>query len=363
MNSVLTIDLRMLRASGIGTYLVHLIPLVVTNHPEIKFNLLGRVEELLQYPWVEGKNIVLFNCCSRIYSIAEQLELFQKIQKETTLFWSPHYNIPLLYRGKLLVTVHDVCHLAMPHLTGGIHKQVYAKGMFSALSHKANSILCVSKFSKDEMLRVTGNNHPSIHFVYNGISSQWFHIQKQQNPHQKPYLLFVGNVKPHKNLGRLLQAFHLVFDKLPHDLLLVGKKEGFLTGDPYVAAMAAELSDRVHFTGYVDDKVLQQYFVHADALIFPSLYEGFGLPPLEAMACGCPVIVSDAASLPEVCGDAALYCNPYSPEDIATKISILIANPSLREELRQKGLERAKQFSWEKCAHETFAVIKKTLSS
>jgi len=363
MSPVITVDVRMLHASGIGTYLCHLLPLVISYHPKVKFNLLGKVEELGQYSWTEAENVVLSDCSSPIYSVAEQFKLFQRIPSETNLFWSPHYNIPLLYSGKLLVTVHDVCHLAMPHLTGGLHKQIYAKGMISALSYKANAILCVSNFSKHEVLRMAGNNPLRVHSVYNGVSAQWFHIQKEQKPHKKPYLLFVGNVKPHKNLGRLLQAFQLVFEKLPHDLLLVGKKEGFLTGDHYVAAKAAELSDRVHFTGYVEDKALQQYFVHADALVFPSLYEGFGLPVLEAMACGCPVLASKAASFPEVCGDAALYCDPYSPEDIAEKISLLIADPSLREELRHKGRKRARQFSWEKCARETFAVIETVLDS
>lgn len=115
--------------------------------------------------------------------------------------------------------------------------------------------------------------------------------------------------------------------------------------------------------GYVSDAELRALYEHAACFVYPSFYEGFGLPPLEAMACGCPVIVSNAASLPEVCGDAALYCNPCSPEDIAEKISLLMADPRLREDLRQKGLERAKQFTWEKCARETFAIIEKVLAS
>jgi glycosyltransferase involved in cell wall biosynthesis len=162
-------------------------------------------------------------------------------------------------------------------------------------------------------------------------------------------------------LKTLIETFGLIKDDVPHDLVIVGRREGFITGDETVVAEAATLGDRVRFTGYVGDDLLRQYFAHADALVLPSLYEGFGLPPLEAMACRCPVIVSNAASLPEVCGDAALYCDPHDPTDIADKIRQLTNDMNLQDALRQRGLERAKQFTWEKCAQETLAVIREVL--
>ena len=125
---------------------------------------------------------------------------------------------------------------------------------------------------------------------------------------------------------------------------------------------AAKLKGRIYFTGYIDDELLKQYFVNADLLVLPSFYEGFGLPPLEAMACGCPVIVSNVASLPEVCGDAALYCDPCSYENIAENILRLINNESLKETLKRKGLEHARKFTWGNCALETCKVITKLLS-
>lgn len=359
---VISIDLRMIQASGIGTYLKNLISKIITTFPIYKVNLLGKVEQMHQLNSVQCREIEFINCLSPIYSIAEQYELYQKIPSDTTLFWSPHYNIPLFYRGKLLVTIHDVFHLAMPHYVGGFHKYFYAKAMFTALRYKADAILCVSNFTANELARLTGIKQKKIHVIYNGVDRPWFNVQKGQNPCSKPFLFYVGNVKPYKNLLTLLEAFELIMDKIPHDLIIIGKKEGFITGDNVVFHRASSLGNRVRFAGYVKDDVLRQYFVHADALVFPSLYEGFGLPPIEAMACGCPVIVSNAASLPEVCGDAALYCDPYSPEDIANKIQLLMNDANLRESLRQKGLERAKQFTWEKCARETFAVIEKVLS-
>jgi len=139
----------------------------------------------------------------------------------------------------------------------------------------------------------------------------------------------------------------------------VGKKEGFITGDRAVERSAAALGDRVRFTGLVDDALLKKYVACADALVLPSFYEGFGLPPLEAMACGCPTIVSNRASLPEVCGDAALYCDPHDVKDIAARMLDVATSDATRVALREKGLAHARKFTWNKCARETVAVIER----
>jgi len=359
---ILTIDLRMIEASGIGTYLQNLIPLIIHHYSKTSFNLLGDRQQLSPYEWTHGKNIRIIECRAPIYSIAEQIELYRKIPRNTTLFWSPHYTIPILYQGKLLVTVHDVCHLAMPEYLSGIHQRWYAKLMFKILIYKANAILTVSQFTKSELMKFTNCKDEKIHPIHIGISQSWYDVKKQEKSLAKPFLLFVGNVKPHKNLVGLLKALTLLVDKVPHDLVIVGKKEGFINGDANVFELAKTLGDRVNFTGYVDDNTLKQYFVHADGLVFPSLYEGFGLPPLEAMACGCPVLVSNVASMPEVCGNAAVYFDPYRSEDIAEQILNLLSNEKLRDELRQKGLVRAQQFTWEKCADNVIAVIEEVLA-
>lgn len=353
------VDSRMIKSSGIGTYIFNLNKEIFEIPNNYKFHLLLNEDEEI-HEKREKYKFIKFN--APIYSINEQYELLKLIKFNTDIFWSPHYNIPLFYKGKLLVTIHDVFHLAMPQYVKGLHKKMYAKFMFNAVKKKANKIICVSNFTKNELIRLVGVDEKKIKVIHNGVDKSWFDIIKKDSPHNRPYLLYVGNVKPHKNLNNLLNAFDLIKDCIPHDVIIVGKKEGFITGDKKLFDKALKFGDRVHFTGFVEEEILKQYYVHADALVFPSFYEGFGLPPLEAMAVGCPVIVSNAASLPEVCGDAALYCDPYSPKDIADKIKLLIANPSLQEELRQKGLERAKLFTWEKCAKETMAVIEEVLN-
>ena len=197
--------------------------------------------------------------------------------------------------------------------------------------------------------------------IHIGVDEAWFDVPDRPRPYEKPYVLFVGSVKPHKNVGGLIRALELAQRRIPHDLVIVGRREGLITADEAVAAKAKALGARVHFTGFVRDDLLKQFVKHADALALPSFYEGFGLPPLEAMACGCPALVSNAASLPEACGDAALYCDPHSPEDIAEKLVLLMEDEALRTSLRRKGLERVKRFTWEACAQKTLEVLEKTL--
>jgi glycosyltransferase involved in cell wall biosynthesis len=257
----------------------------------------------------------------------------------------------------MLVTFYDLFHLAMPKLVGGRHKRFYAKLMFHMVRWRALAIITISQFSKDEFWRFIGPTRQSIIPIHLGVAKSWFDIKPSARPYSKKYILFVGNIKPHKNLSRLVKAFNLILNRINHDLVIVGKKEGFITGDTLVADLATRLGSRVEFTGYVDDAALHQYFAHAEVMVFPSLYEGFGLPPLEAMAAGCPVLVSNVGPMPEVCGDAALYCDPYNVDDIAQKLFTILNDDTLRETLRQRGLERAHSFTWDKCIAQTCDVI------
>lgn len=363
MKKIISIDIRKLHDSGIGTYIAHLLPTIIDALPDFNFCLLVKPQETKTYEWMHQKNIKLININSPPLSLSEQIELPRKIPKDTTLYWSPHFNIPLLYQGKLLVTVHDILHVAMPQLVGGKHHQLYVKAMLSAISFKAEKILSVSYFTEDELVGRAGIKREKIKTIYEGVDKRWFHLTKNTKPHSKPYLLYVGNVKPHKNLRGLLGAFKLIMEEIPHDLIIVGRREGMITTDNSVVQEADRLSNRVKFTGYVENQTLEQYFLHADAFVFPSFYEGFGIPPLEAMACGCPVIVSNAASLPEVCQNAALYCNPYSERDIANQILKIVTDQGLRANLIEQGKHRASQLTYAKCATETVRIIEECINN
>ena len=357
---MITIDTRWIHVSGIGTYLKHVVPGILSAFPERNFVLIGDRDEIEGLGIQSDAKVDVVASHAKMYSLSEQFEIPGKIPKETRLYFAPHYNIPLRHRGRMLVTVYDLFHLAMPDLVGGLHKRFYARFMFGAVRKRADAIITISDFTRDELVRYTGKGRQPIHPIHLGVDDSWFEIPASENPHGRPYLLYVGNVKPHKNLGALIRAYSMA--DVPQDLVLVGKKEGFITGDSASVFEAGKLEGRVHFTGRLDDALLKRYVANADTLVFPSLYEGFGLPPLEAMAAGCPVISSNAASLPEICGDAALYCDPCSPSDVAGKIKHLMGDKALRDEFREKGLARARQFTWESCIRKTCEVVDGLLS-
>jgi glycosyltransferase involved in cell wall biosynthesis len=354
-----TVDARMKDRSGIGVYIRNVLPRLIASRPADRFVVIGGPDVAELTP--ESARVELRHSGAPIYSIREQLQLPLLTPGDTDLFWAPHYNFPLALRKRAVVTVHDLAHLALPGLVHGRHRLAYARLMIRAAGASAATIF-VSQFTADEFQRILGRIPRNPVVIHQGVDASWFDVTPHTvSPHPRPYLLFVGNVKPHKNLQGLLHAFRLLKDEIPHDLLIVGQREGFIHGSPEVERDAARLEGRVRFTGWVEDAEVKQLFAHAAALVFPSLYEGFGLPPLEAMACGCPVVASRSAAIPEVCGDAVLYCEADRPDSIAERVRHLLSDPVLTDEMRSRGRERARRFSWDRCAGETAQVIERQL--
>jgi glycosyltransferase involved in cell wall biosynthesis len=212
-------------------------------------------------------------------------------------------------------------------------------------------VLYDSEFTRSEASRLLGANGANGTVAHLAADDDWTRAREAapSRPLAEPYFLYVGNIKRHKNVPLLLRAFGRVTDRIPHKLVLIGRHEG-LRADPSVAEEIARLGARAIFVGEVSKPLVQRYVAHAEALVTASLYEGFGLPPLEAMAAGCPCIVSRAGSLPEICGDAALYCDPTDEASVATQLLALAGDASLRETLIARGRAQAKLFSWDKAA-------------
>jgi glycosyltransferase involved in cell wall biosynthesis len=227
----------------------------------------------------------------------------------------------------------------------------------------ADALLCDSHFTAREYARLVGVGRAQPTTVHLGIDQRWTMVRQLCRPYPRPYFVFVGNVKPNKNLSALVRAMALARDSVPHDLVIVGKRDGFGTGDPETLRAGAQLGDRVYFTGYVETELLEQFVAFADALVMPSLYEGFGLPPLEAMAAGCPVAASRVASLPEICGEAALYFDPTDHEEIASCLGRLAGEESLRQSLRERGYQQARRFDWGTSASATLSVLDNLIAS
>jgi len=345
----------MMRHSGIGTYIRNMVPAISQRRPDFRFTIL--CSDLSDARNTFGPEMQYIQTAAPIYSLVEQIVIPFRAPA-CDLFWSPHYNVPVFAARPVMVTIHDLAHIRLPELFPQIHKRLYAHVMLRAAANKARAIICVSDFTKAELLDTLGNRYEGkCHVVHNGLDPSWASIPTGASPHPKPYILYVGNVKPHKNISRLLDAFAAVHTRVPHDLLLVGQQSGFRTGDASALAKAQAMPDRIHFTGQVDAERLKQYYAHATMLAFPSLYEGFGLPALEAFAAGCPVLASRAGPFPEVCGPAAEYVDPYSVDSIAGGIIKLVEDPARRESLSKQGRQRARQFSWSSAADKVAAIM------
>lgn len=349
----LCVDARMLFASGIGTCIRN----VLHHLPSQKIALLVREQD-------RGKIGDFLKCTpiflrSPIYSIKEQIELLQKTPP-CDLFWSPHYNIPLfpIRAHRRAVTIHDAAHLAF-RSSQTWKQNFYATLMFREVIRKSDLVMCDSVFSKQELSRYISIGRKEIYVIPNGLDKNRFSLmssegdkQKLRKKYQLParFLLFVGNCKPHKNLKLLVELYQNNLCALP--LVVVGKKEGFLTTDPWVQTIENKpgMKERIHFVGEVQEEELPLFYQMAEIFLFPSLYEGFGLPPLEAMAAKCPVIASQVASLPEVCGNAVHWINPYDVQELATGISKILRSNEYKQLLITKGLEQIEKFCWKKTA-------------
>ena len=341
----LAIDARMLSCSGIGTVIKNLLqPL---SSPPFKTTLISSVKSSSQPVRLNQ---------APIYSLQEQFSLPLSIPS-CDLFWSPHYNIPLLpiRAKKRIVTIHDAYHLAHAHLLTAKEK-LYAKIMFAQAVSRSDAVITDSEFSKSELCRFLSVPPEKIRVIYPGVDFKKFSKKKPveewkavQRKYQLPssFFLFVGNVKPHKNLRLLLQTYREKDVELP--LVIVGKIDGLRGKDSSIDAIHhdTKLQGKVFLTGEVLDEEIPFFYQSAQGLLFPSLYEGFGLPPLEAMAAGCPVAVLSRASLPEVCGNSAYFFKDDCPDSVAEAMRDIVRDAP---EWKEKGREQVMRFSWEKTA-------------
>ena len=362
----IAIDARMINHSGIGTYMKNLINALLGDYHLI---LLGDPSEIKKH--IKLGEIEIINFQSPIYSVSEQMMYPFKIP-DCDLFLSTHYNIPLfpIKAKKKIVIIYDANHLAFYNQLSMAQK-LYTKLMMNGAVKMSDTIITISEFSKSEILKYLSVDPVKIKVLPFGIDPEMINLElnKEISPTISipgKFLLFVGNVKPHKNLINLLRAFEILLQSgKDYKLVIVGKKEGFITGDKEVFEFIEDnklLNEHIIFTGQIENRELYNYYRKASVFIFPSLYEGFGIPPLEAMICGCPVIASDLTAIPEICGDAVLYIKALDPVDIAEKINILIDDKSLRDELVKKGNLQVSKFPLIKFSHNLKEVIKEVIN-
>ena len=280
-----------------------------------------------------------------------------KDKNKLDVFFSPTHYLPLRIPCPSVISILDVSYLYFPELFK--KKDLYQLKLWGGHSiKKATKVLTISKSSKNDIINEYKIKAEKVVVTYPGIK-QIANMDKEELDKKfdikGDYILFVGTIQPRKNIKRLIQAFAKL-NKKDLNLVIVGKK-GWMYEETLNTPQDLGISEKVKFLDFVSDKELPSLYKNALCFVLPSLYEGFGLPLLEAMQYGCPVITSNISSLPEAAGEAALYVDPESVDDIAEKMEKLVTEPKLREDLIKKGYEQVKKFSWEKTARETLKVL------
>lgn len=359
------IDARALSWAGLGRYSRNLLKHITTDGNENDYVVFAPKSfsfELANLPRTRFVPVT-----SSYYSLREQTVFLATIlQERVDLMHFLHFNAPIFYRRPFVVTIHDLTRFFFPAQKNNsqFHQWAYEEVFRSTVLH-SSKIITVSEHTRGDLIRYFPQVAGKTFVAYEGVDGSVFG-QKCDTLLEKerlekigiatPYILFVGVWMTHKNLPRLLLAFRKVKEEgYKGKLVITG--EG-LSHHINVKQLANELGlkDDVVLPGRVSDEILSTLYRGAQMLVFPSLYEGFGLPPLEAMACGTPVAASRISSIPEILGEAAVYFDPYSVEDIAESINKILLDESLKAKLVDLGLKQAKNFSWEKCARETLGV-------
>jgi glycosyltransferase involved in cell wall biosynthesis len=325
----------------------------------------------------------------RWYSWREQIMMpFYIWRERLDLIHFPHFNVPIFTPVKFVLTLHDLILTHFPTVRATTKniliyrlKNIAYLLVTKIAVRRSEKIITVSEFTKKDIIHNFKIEADKIVVTYEGVANlahgrdslfvaklnskemlEKYHIGEN-------FLLYVGNAYPHKNLETLVKVFNRLHVARPElKLVLVGKEDYFYDRiHNYASSLnlwqKENMNSPIVFAGYVPDSQLEIMYQEAKVYVFPSLYEGFGLPPLEAMAKGCPVVSSDRSSLPEILGNAAVYFNPEDENDIFVKITNVLDDNNFRDALKIKGLEQAKKYNWWECANETLNVYKKVLVS
>ena len=368
----IAIDARMYLESGIGRYIRNLISGLQDLDNQNEYFILLRKKEFDTLSFKDNLHKILadFNW----YSLTEQIKLPKLLNNlKVDLVHFPHFNVPIFYSGKFVVTIHDLIHqhfsmkraTTLNPLTYKLKQFSYKKIFKNAVS-KSEKILVPSVYVKDLLVNEWSVKEDKIVVTPEAVDDRIFRVEKKMTTKKiktvlnkflikRQYIFYVGNAHPHKNVEGLIKAFLKLKEK-QDDLFLV-----LSGGDHYFwQRIKKEYNQKdIIYTGFISDEELTALYKNAKVFVMPSYEEGFGIPLLEAMAVGCPVVSSNVGSLMEVGGEAAIYFNPSDQMDIVNKISQVLNDEILKKSLIEKGQKRVKLFSWDKLAQQTLEVYSK----
>ncbi|QQG43441.1 MAG: glycosyltransferase family 4 protein [Candidatus Daviesbacteria bacterium] len=360
----IAIDARLINESGIGRYLRNLLQELQTLDQTNEYFIL-LLQKDLRFKLTQNFQKVEVNF--RWYTLQEQFKLpgiLKKINPDLVHF--PHFNVPIFYTGKFVVTIHDLIHQHYPmnrattldpvtyHL-----KKIGYKKVFSNAVVKSRQILTPSNFVKNQLINEWKVDDKKIIVTPEAVDDKLItavgSLNREKFSIKPPYIFYIGNVHPHKNVEGLIEVFLKLRQNDPSLQLVLSGHDHF-----FWEKLKKKYQDPdIIFTGFVSDGELVTLYKNAECFIMPSYEEGFGLPLLEAFASSCPAVSSNAGSLLEVGGEAALYFDPHNLEEMMEKIQQVLNDENLRQELIKKGQQRVKDFSWKKLAKQTLEVYQK----
>ena len=380
METRIAIDARMMSSNfGIGRYIQQLTKHLEQTAPDtMEFFLFMKRDNWNEFkPQRDNFQKVLADI--NWYGVEEQLKMPNKIrQVDPDLVHFPHWNIPLFYRGKFVVTIHDLImfHFPRPEATtrsrliywfkDKVHRYLVKKAVT-----KSHHIITPSNFTKEDILTTFGVDQEKISVIYQApfeekTETEKFKQLKQSYNLERPYVFYLGSAYPHKNLENLLQAWQqfqqqetsqLNPDK--YQLILAGKKDYFYK--KLVESKLYQNNSNLTYIGAVSDSELKTLYKEAELFVFPSLYEGFGLPPLEALTENTPSLVSDKASLPEVLQECANYTDTTNPDQFAKDLEKILTDKSLQKEILSDSKQLLDNYSWKQLSKDTLDVYKRAL--
>lgn len=356
----IAIDARMIKPGsmhGIARYVFHLLKGLETRGlKHTIFMLVNRASPLERMEWPDHMKLVEVG--ADWISLREQWEIPKVLrQLKADLFHAPSFVTPFVVPCRMIMTIHDLNHMVLPHFYTPFH-QFYYRVIVRESIRRSQYVLTVSQFSKKEIVRTLGVPEDKIFVTYNGVSD---HYRPITDPDELAYvrdlyglaprfILCVSNNKPHKNVQQLVRAFCYANLDIPlvlacpvdHNLIRIAENHG--------------KKHLVYFSKFIEEEHLPAVYASTELFVYPSTYEGFGLPPLEALACGTPVVVARSSSLPEVVGDNAIFTNPYDFKAIASALELGIRDLDVRSRLIERGIPHARRFSWAAMTDQTLAI-------
>jgi len=357
------------RRTGGDYYFLHLLEALLKNENCNTYKAYTRIPFDIHHPRLEEKKAIipgrLLNQLWKYFNICPMETLIGDID----IYHSPYPYMPYVKKAKRIITVHDLSFLRIPDI---FEKSIYEWNMHSvSYMKKADYLIAVSQQTKNDIVELCDVNPEKISVVYNGIDHNAFipvdqvvctQFLKNKNI-VSPFFLYVGTIEPRKNLIELLNAFNKFYLSVDKEvkLVLIGKK-GWLYDDVFATYESLPSKNNIHFLGYVPIDELKYYYSACIAFVYPSLYEGFGLPNIEAMACGAPVITSNNSCIPEIVGDAAVLVDPRSTDELFGALRAIYTDPDLRRSLIKRGLAKSQSYSWMSCAKDTLGIYKQICS-